>query len=278
MFNKLKTKFKIIGDIPSQHPAETSQFERVLDLLRSASEQIGPWSIAVLDIPYHHKCGKIIDGDRAWNSQIDILLLSEHRIIAYELKGFTAKIIKGTTDNNKWKIKRWNSPKSNEVSSFFQQASKHHAFLVSDFLSKYRDNNIHLSENHWIVDARVVLKPESDLSGFTYKFPQTIFKDKFKQDVLDKISKQADVEFLIELYSGIEKKTGKLSAKIVSQDKYHRANEIFRDNCIPLRTEKWFRLLTENLIQSDIFQTGSNRFQLDWESAMDIAIQLKKVS
>jgi hypothetical protein len=278
MLNKLKTKFKIIGDIPSQHPAESSQFERVLDLLRSASDQMGPWSIAVLDIPYYHKRGKKIDYDRDWNSQIDILLLSEHRIIAYELKGFTAKIIKGTTDKTKWKIKRWNSSKSNKVLSFFDQASKHHAYLVSDFFPKYRDNNIHLSKNHWIVDARVVLKPESDLSGFFYKYPQTIYKESLRTDVLDNISSTSEFDFIIDLYSGYEQRTGKLSAKKVSTKDYQRANEIFRDNCIPIRTEKWFRLLTENQIQPDISQTGSNRFYLDWESAMNIAIQLKKIS
>lgn len=194
------------------------------------------------------------------------------------MKGFTAKIIKGTTDNNKWKIKRWNSSKSNEVTSFFQQASKHHAFLVSDFLPKYRDNNIHLSENHWIVDARVVLKPESDLSGFFYKFPQTIFKDSLKTDVLDNISSASDIDFIIGLYSGIEQETGKLSAKNVSIKDYQRANEIFRDNSIPLRTKKWFRLITENQIQSDILQTGSDRFILDWDTAVDIGMQLKCVS
>ncbi|MDA3939155.1 MAG: nuclease-related domain-containing protein [Spirochaetia bacterium] len=218
-----------------------------------------------------------MDYDKDYKSQIDILLLSENRIIAYELKGYTAKIIDGTTDNNKWKIKRWKSSKSENVKSFFQQASKHHAFLVSDFLSQYRSNHIHLSESHWIVDARVVLKSESDLSGFFYKFPQTIFKDSFKLEVLDNISSVSDIEFLTQLYSGIEEKTGKLSAINLSQDNYQRANKIFQDNSIPLRTEKWFRLITENQIQLDILQTGSDRFHLNWESAMDIAIQLKNV-
>ena len=56
---------------------------------------------------------------------------------------------------------------------------------------------------------------------------------------------------------------------------YHRANKIFRDSDIPLRTTKWFRLITEKQIQSDISGTGSDIFRLDWGSAMDIGIQLK---
>ena len=51
MLNKIDSKFRIIGDIPIQDPAETSQFERVLALLREAAERIGPWCIAVLDVP-----------------------------------------------------------------------------------------------------------------------------------------------------------------------------------------------------------------------------------
>ena len=76
-------------------------------------------------------------------------------------------------------------------------------------------------------------------------------------------------------YSGIEEETGKLHSVKVSHDDYHRANKIFRDNDIPLRTTKWFRLITEKQIQSDISGTGSDKFRLDWDSAMDIGMQLK---
>ena len=218
MLNKIDSKFRIIGDIPIQDPAETSQFERVLALLREAAGRIGPWCIVVLDVLYYHNRGKVIDDDNDWNSQIDILVFSENRIIAYELKGFTAKIIYGKTDNQDWIIKRRNSTKTNKVPSFFKQASKHHAFLVRDFLPEYRDNHPQLSENHWIVDARVVLKPESDLSGFSYGIPSTIFKDKFESDVIIRIQSVSGREFIRKFYSGIEEETGKLHSVKVSPD------------------------------------------------------------
>ena len=269
------TELSVVGLIPHQHPAESSQFERVLRILKEAKAQIGEWVVIVLDVPCHHEAGELIDIDTAWDTQIDILVMAEHRIITYELKGFTAQIIYGKTDDRPWKIKRWNSDTPDQVRSYFQQASKHHAFLVRDFLAKYREADSRIEENHWIVDSRVVLKSESDLSGFFYRIPRTISQESFETEVIALISDPDDVALLRNLYSGREEGTNKLRSVRVSEDEYRRAVDVCRENGIMPRTAKWFRLLKEDQLRSDISRTGSNRFTLLRDSALRIANMLK---
>ena len=78
----------IFGKIPDRIGAETAQFNRMLKLLNCNSQKIGKWNLILLDVPYKHERGKIIEDDKDWNGQIDIIVLSAHKIIISELKGY----------------------------------------------------------------------------------------------------------------------------------------------------------------------------------------------
>ena len=216
-----------------------------------------------------------MDGDSGWNGQMDILLLSEHKIVVYELKGFTAKIIYAKTDNSPWVLQRAAATEPDEVRSFFQQASKQRAFLQRDFLKRFDDIHPELVADHWLVDARVVLKAGSDLSGFFYKVPLTENLADLEEKVLPKVVRQEDKEFVRRAFSGIEPGTGKLQRIELAPNEYERLNALYRDNDITPRTQKWFRLVTEDQLLEDLRQAGSDRFTLSMEMAYQMIGELK---
>lgn len=265
--------FKVIGTMPHQHPAETTQFERVLKILGSTWNYYSSWAIAVIDIPFAHEKGNRIDGDYNWNGQIDILLLMENKIVTYELKGFTAKLLHGTTDDRDWEIETVKNGRK-IVSSFFQQASRGRAFLLQDHILKFMETKEHYKDCHWVVDARVVMKPNSDFSGFFYRIPRTI-----KIEELEKMIETLSPEnkgILKNYYSGIEYGTGKARSIKVSPSEYRHIYQICFENNILQRTMKWFSLIREDEIAPDLGNCGSSRFHLLEKDAVDLAMSLKE--
>ncbi len=265
------SNFVTYGIIPKNHPAEIAQFERVIGILKSNAHIIGPWVVCVLDIPIIHKAGNRIDSDTDWRGQIDMLIISRNKIVLYELKGFTAQILYGKTDNREWKIRRWRSRRPELVPSFFQQASKNRAYILQDFLENYRNTHDRLENQHFVVDARVVLKEESNLNGFFYRIPRTIEEEVFYNEILPRIYDTEDRNLMQKLYSGIEVETGKLHTVKLDKEEYKQSQDIFRKYNIPIRTDKWFRLLTEKDIVLDLYGTGSDRFIIEQEKAFDMA-------
>ena len=264
--------FKIFGIIPKQHPAESSQFERILKILKDSYIKYGDWAYIILDIPYDHEKSNVLDVDYNWNGQIDILLLMNKKIVVYELKGFTAKILKGKSDNDNWEIiTRVNGRLT--VKSYFNQASRSRAFILSDYLLGLKNRINGLDDNHWVVDARVVLKNNSDTSGFIYRIPRTIYS-KDLDDILENIESSSDRELLAKYYSGIEPGTGKLHSIIVSKNEFYKVNIILSKFKNIVRTDKWFKLISENSIGEDLSECGSDRFVLDQKTAELIASEL----
>ncbi len=262
--------FSIYGQPPTESSAEAAQFDRVLRALSRARDVIGPWCTLLLNHRFTHIAGSLIDGDVDWNGQMDILLFSEHKIVVYELKGFTAKIIYAKTDNSPWVVHRAASNEPEEVKSFFQQASKQRAFLQRDFLHRFDGLHPEMAENHWLVDARVVLKAGSDLSGFFYKVPLTETLDDLEQKVLSKFAHPADKAFVRNAFSGVEAETGKLQRIKLSHEDYDHLKALYRDNGIIPRTQKWFRLVAEDQLHSDLLQLGSLRFTLSKDIAREM--------
>ncbi len=270
----MASDFTILGSIPTIHHAEAAQFDRVLKAFSDSADQIGPWCTVVLNYRFVHAAGQLIDGDTDWKGEMDLLLFSEHKMVVYELKGFRAQVIYGRTDGIPWTIRRAASTKRELVKSFFLQASKERAFLQRDFLPAFDQRHPELAGNHWLVDARVVLKAGSDLSGFFYKLPLTETPEDLETNVLSKLPREEDRAFVEHAFSGREEMTGKLQRIKLSPQDYGRLNSLYRQNGIVPRTQKWFRILTEDMLLQDQPRLGSDRFTLSRQTADEIIIEL----
>lgn len=268
--------FTLIGSIPTQHPAETSQFERVIRIIKENYITVGSWAVVVLDIGFEHEKDTIIDVDTDWNGQIDILLLMRDKIVVYELKGFTAKIIKGKTDNNPWVV---NTLKHGIkiTKSYFYQASKCRAYILRDFLEKYRKCEGKFSDTHWVVDARIVLKDDSDFSGFFFRVPRTINEEDLAV-IASNLSNDLDIELIRRYYSGRELGTNKLHSICLPPEEYRKVYEILKKANYSIRTNRWFKLLTEKDIKGDLKLVGSSKNELAEEDAIKIGKALKEDS
>jgi hypothetical protein len=275
----LRSGFSVLGTVPATNGAERAQFQRVIRILSKARNRIGPWCVAVVNHDFVHSAGPLIDGDSDWNGQIDLLLLAEHKIAIYELKGFTARIIYGKTDNSPWVIEKAASNSTEKVRSYFQQASKQRAFLQRDFLPKFDARHPELvGQNHWLVDARVVLKSGSDISGFFFKVPLTETENELEQNVLSRLELAGDREFVRRAFSGVEVETGKLHRIKLPLEDYERLKKIYREHDLRPRTQKWFGIVTEDLIAEDLNQIGSDRFTLTGSTASTMIEELLSLS
>lgn len=256
----------VIGDAPTSSAAEAVQFERVIAILQNCQDRIGPWGYLILDHGFAHARGDIIDVDHDWNGQIDILLIAPHRIAIYELKGFTVTIIYGTTGSGQWKIRRAAAGEEEASRSFFLQASEQRAFVLRDFLHKFHERHPEYAHNHWVVDARVVFKDGSDLSGFFYGVPLTEMPETLEHDVLPLVSTEEDKAFVRSAFSARERGTNKLQRAVWGSD-LRNLRRIYQENGIRPRTSKWFRVITEEQIPADLADIGSDRMLIDRECA-----------
>ncbi len=261
---------EVVGSIPTTHGAEEAQFERVLDILRSAEELFGSWSYLIFNHGFSHERGEVMERDQDWNGEIDILLISPNKIVIYELKGFTATVVQGSTDSNPWRIKRLASGIEETVGSYFIQASKQRAFVVQDFFRRFDRRHPEYAHNHWIVDSRLVFRTGSDLSGFAYSVPRTESPETLQTDILPLVANDDDRLFVADAFSGEEYGTGKLGRIGMTEAEEQRLRTIYKKNGITPRTARWFGVITEDQIPSDLPDTGSDRFLLDQKAASGI--------
>lgn len=260
----------IYGDIPKQHPAEEYQFRRVIEELKKHRDN--DWGVLIIDIPYQHKKGSVIEYDYDWNGQIDMLLLCENKIVIYELKGYTAKLRHATTNETEWIIENL-SGKIITSKSFFIQVSKCRAFILSESLPEFFKEKI--NDNHWIVDGRLVFKDSSDLSKFFQKIPKTIKHEQY-EEMLDKIENQHDIELFKRFYSDIEQETGKHQSIIVSKSDYGRMFYIYKYTNTEIRTAKWFKVIKEKEIIEDLCKLNYTRFKINLSDAINYGKYLKE--
>ena len=270
----MDSRFQIIGSVPRTSEAEAAQFGRIIPILRDAALSQDEWGILVLSVPYRHTPGSLIENDQTWAGEIDVLLLATNRIVVYELKGYTVELRYAPTNSRDWKIKRANGSRSMHVRSTFLQASKQRAYLLRDFLEDFRERHGLGAEPHFVVDARVVYKAGSDLSGFFYAIPRTEDPDMFDEKVTSKIVDDEDRQFVRWCYAWKEQGKGKHMLRRLLRVDFERLKMIYAANGIQGRTADWFSPLTESQIPQDYATTGSDRFELTRELAEEMAHDL----
>jgi hypothetical protein len=266
----MKNKIRILGSCPEANPAERGQIIRVTNEIAIAAAKEDDWAIIVRDVDYSHHAGKRIEFDRDWNGQFDILVFTQSKIVIYELKAFTVNIIYGNTGPQNWYIRRLNASGPNRVPSYFLQVSKQRAYLLRDYLESLRLSNTFTDEQHFVVDARLVFKSGSNLSGFFHSPTRTIHDESFELDFLNNITAVSDKEFMENAYSHREKETGKRLLRRLPKEDYARLNDIYLTYGFVDRTTKWFKMLTEEMIIKDYGTCGSDRFSISFADAIEI--------
>jgi len=264
------------GTIPQLYKWEADQYHRVKNKILSGLKTSEKWCILVYDAPFHHDAGTEIENDYDWDGQIDLVVLTQSKIVIYELKAFTIILHKGSSNHELWHVQRQRGKKIEKHRSYFEQVSKQKAHLLDDiiridtFQAKYNYNK----QNHYLIDARLVFKDNSDLSGFYYDVPKTMKPEKFDKEILSKITSDKDVCFVKNCYCNIEAKYGNRLIRNLSKADNRKLREIFLQYGIEIRTAKFFNLIRENEIVHDLSNTGSDRFTLSLESAKYVALNL----
>ena len=260
----------VYGELPSHDEAEREQVKRVLHLLNKQYNLIGPWNVIFVNKNYKHQKGSIIEKDKDWCGQYDLIVLSEHKIIIYELKGFQTHLIEATTSQKKWVMKNSNQDRIVKRNSYFTQASKQRIAFLKDVLESLTEQGM----NHWDVDSRVIFKDGSHLVNFWYFPTATIDEESFQTEYLSNISNEKDSRLLQEYFSKEEKGTGKKMLRPLRSNEVSDLRRIFRENQLNIRTTKWFKVLTERQIVEDLKTTKSSRFLLNYETAEEIMKRL----
>jgi len=266
----METRITCFGALPEQHAAETEQFARVTSELVSALCGVEPWAIILQDFRFSHVASGTIAGDADWNGQVDIMLVTEHRIVVYELKSFRVQVRYGTTTEKKWKVKRAVSDSCDYVRSYFLQASRQRTHMIRHLEASVRCAPC-MPNTHYVVDGRVVFPDGSEFGGFFYHIPSDMQKTELDDSVLPHIGPENDRDFVRYAFSGRSDCSEAVRRIKLPRIEYDRLKGIFTDNDIHVRTEKWFRLLCESEIASDLATNGSDDMMLSEDCAILIA-------
>ncbi len=258
------------GRVPHNHWKETEQFNRVLKIVRSSLEELGDWAVVLMNFEYAHHPGIRIENDHDWRGQFDIVLLAATRMIILELKAQKLHLLVGRSDERRW----WRRSAAGIVlpcRSYFHQVSEQRAFFLQDYLNSFKERNAIPEPNHYVVDARLVLLPGSDLSHFYHKVPVDYPMDKFDADVLDHIENDEDRRFVQYSYSGESMRPEFLRLRRLSSKGLQRLNDIWIGSGLTPKTAKWFKLITEDKLADDLRMCGSDMFKLTLDQARTIA-------
>jgi hypothetical protein len=252
----------VLGNIPTDFDNEQAQFQRVLDILQSQLQSHEP-CVLVLNVDYVHKAGKRISNDKDWKGQIDILLLRKNRIVIYELKSKRVRLLWGRSDQNPWKLQYMESGQIKTERSYFDQVSKQRQDLLRHFLNDFKERHGFSEDFRFVVDARLVFLPESDLSGFYYKIDKTQKKLEFQEEILAKIEDDNDLAFVRNSFEQAPWAEEELRLKRHLNREHLRSLELVYEKWqLPKKTEKWFSVITEEDLPADLSASGYDSFDL----------------
>ncbi len=263
---------RVFGPLPPQEDRETKQFRRVLDSIRRCVPELGGWVTVLMNFDYSHSVGGRIENDKKWDGQFDIIVLASHRIVIYELKAQKLRILYGRSDASYWELEYPNGKKI-QRRSYFDQVSKQRAFFLQEYLNRFKENHTIPQPNHYVVDARVVLLPGSDTSGFYYKIPVSSKAPEFETEILANISDPSEHDFVRDSYSNPKANAGTVRLNQLSDQDYDRMEDIWKRYGLERKTAKWFLLLTEDQIEDDLRLPGYEDFTLAFKHTIAIATE-----
>lgn len=263
---------KVFGSIPDAHRNETEQFQRVLSVIEANSPPERPTAV-MLDVDYVHKAGRRIDNDTDWAGQIDLLLVRKDRIVIYELKSKLCKVVRGRTDGQPWTIEYLPSGPKRQERSYFDQVSKQRADFIQHFLNDFKSRRPNLNDLEFVVDARVVFRPGSDISGFYHKIDNTTKADEFQENVLARIGDDDDRAFVYAAYTE-SRKPSELKLRTLTAADFSSLHAIYRKWNVRTKTEKWLKVLTEDQLAADVASSGYGTFSLTEKDVDALAQEL----
>ena len=255
---------RLFGNLPPKSKiGEYKQHKRILKKINKMLNATNIDGIVLSGLDYSHDKDNIINNDSSWNGEMDIVLLTSHKTVIYELKAKEITICTGTTSGKNWKFYYNSDSKKYHFQSFFDQASRQRAYLTRDYLNKFKAKYKIPEPNHFVVDSRLVLLPGSDYSKFYIKPPRNYDMGKFKENILDKIVEDDDKKFMINAYSKKTKKSGINDLVKLTPENYIILRNIIDKYQLKLKSGNWFRVLTENLIEEDFYNIEEKKEEVN---------------
>lgn len=222
----------------------------------------------VINIDYSHEPTDQLENDEGWKGQFDCILIGRNHLVIYELKNKVA-FVEAYTDGRDYKVRYIDSNIYRTEKSYFLQISKQRAFLLQDYLSGMKERGEISKENHFAVDARLVLPDGADIN-IHHRVPLDFYFEEFNK-LISKLN-QEDADIINKNYRVVE---GKYKL-IDGQKDYFNLNRIFDDHPEFKRTMKWFKVIMISQIIDDFLTCGSKRFNLTEDEIMKICYGLLK--
>jgi hypothetical protein len=262
------------GEIPNKGRSEYQQFIRVESIIRSELEKTGQWAFICRSVPYQHRQKGCIGNDQDWNGEIDLLIITEDRIIIYELKSTKMRLIHGRPDRHDWK---WENGQHEEIKakSDYMQLNLQRVALLKDKLETLRAELGISADMHFRIDARLVYRDETDISGYKPKFPRDFHRDEFESAIINSIADTNDKAsvrkaYIIETTNYKGDSLLELRPGLSHQEKRNLYRIFAQNDMLDYRKRKWFRIIHEHDLLEDIGHPGYQDFQITREQAASI--------
>lgn len=269
-YSPADSRMEVYGSIPVQDFRERDQFVRMLRLIDKGIDSLGGWAVVLLNFDYRHLAGNLIENDRSWNGQFDMVVLCEHRILLYELKAMRVRLVNATTDECGWQMESLNGRKLHP-GSLFDQISKQRTHFLQTYMNGFKQRHEIPEPNHYVVDARLVFRSGSDLSRFDYKPPVDYRKDLFEQEVLNPVLDDEARAFVRGCFVPDPPRNEWLRQNALSRNERQRLNQFWKQWNLPVKVAKWLKVITEDEVASDLQEPSYEEFGLTKEQAGLIA-------
>jgi hypothetical protein len=192
------------------------------------------------------------------------------------------RLIHGRPDRHDWKWEN-NQREIIKAKSDYMQINLQRVALLKDKLEIMRTELGISSDMHFRIDARLVYRDTTDISGYSPKFPRDFHRDEFESDIINSIADSDDEAsvrnaYIIETTNYKGDSLLELRPGLSHQEKRNLYRIFAQNDMLDYRKRKWFRIIHEHDLLEDLGHPGYQDFQITREQACTIADWLYEAS
>ena len=218
-------------------------------------------------VPYH--CNYNRDRVNDWMGEVDLLVLSKHHFIVFELK---QKIgyIRGTTRNRSTMVQYPGQSNLHREKSFFHQCSRMKYYFSQEYYPEIFKPREECRKDQLLHPDVVLLFPNSTKIDFWYTPPLRYDTEEFNK-LINSCKSIDDRDFLKNYFDWDSRGAiHRYNQKAVKKDLIKLENIFDRTDLIK-RVEKWFYCITEEKISEKLISMGSDTFIFTPNDGMEFA-------
>jgi hypothetical protein len=246
---------------------EQEQIKRVETILIKHGKDANLPFMAFLKNANYFNAGIVTKGmNKSWNGEVDLICVSEHHFIIFELKNKKGNVKGQMRKIGKWFIKYHDKEQYMPQNNYFMQCSKMKTYFAQGYFKQERWPQINDEIKVW-PHVLLVFQDGSDLSEIEYCPPVTYDIDEY-EEILRGITEEHKC-FMKEHfhYNEIRKKM-----EINEGGNIDNELKAILESCnYTYRVKKWLHVVTESGITNILPETGSASFTFNENVVRKIA-------